>query len=49
MQRQLDTNIRGPLQAIRVVLPSWRKRGSGVIVNVGSIVGRIALPYGGAY
>lgn len=49
MQRQLDTNVIGPLRTIRAVMPAWRKRGSGVIVNVGSAVGVVASPYGGAY
>lgn len=29
-------------------MPAWRKRGSGVIVNMGSAVGVVASP-GGAY
>lgn len=49
MQRQLDTNVLGPLRAIRAVMSSWRARGHGVIVNVSSVVGQIASPYGGAY
>jgi NAD(P)-dependent dehydrogenase (short-subunit alcohol dehydrogenase family) len=49
MQKQLDTNVIGPLRTIRAVMPAWRKRGSGVIVNVGSAVGIVASPYGGAY
>lgn len=49
MQRQLDTNVMGPLRTIREVMKSWRPRGSGVIVNVSSVVGQIASPYGGAY
>jgi len=49
MRRQLDTNVLGPLRTMRAVLPSWRRRGSGVIVNVGSIAGKAAMPYGGAY
>lgn len=49
MQKQLDTNVIGPLRTIRTVLPAWRKRGSGAIVNVGSAVGLVASPYGGAY
>lgn len=49
MHRQLDTNVVGPLRTIRAVMPSWRLRGSGVIVNVSSVVGRATSPYGGAY
>ena len=49
MQKQLDTNVIGPLRTIRAVMPAWRKRQSGAIVNVGSAVGLVASPYGGAY
>lgn len=49
LDRQLDTNVRGPMRVIRAVLPAWRQRGSGVIVNVSSIAGLVAVPFGGAY
>ena len=49
MHRQLDTNVLGPLRLIRSVMPAWRERGHGVIVNVSSVVGRAASPFGGAY
>jgi len=39
MRRQLDTNVLGPLRMIRSVMPAWRERGHGVIVNVSSVVG----------
>lgn len=49
MQRQLDTNVMGPMRLIRAVIPSWRQRGSGTIVNVSSVAGIIGAPFGGAY
>jgi len=49
LARQLDTNVRGPMRVMRRVLPVWRERGAGVVVNVSSIAGVVAVPYGGAY
>ncbi len=49
LDRQLDTNVRGPVRVLRRVLAAWRERGSGVVVNVSSIAGLVAVPYGGAY
>ncbi|MFM8410045.1 MAG: SDR family NAD(P)-dependent oxidoreductase, partial [Alphaproteobacteria bacterium] len=49
LARQLDTNVRGPVRVLHRVLPAWRARGSGVVVNVSSIAGLVAVPYGGAY
>ena len=47
--RQLDTNVLGPMRVIRAVLPTWRERGGGTIVNVSSIAGVVGSPFGGAY
>jgi NAD(P)-dependent dehydrogenase (short-subunit alcohol dehydrogenase family) len=45
----IDTNTYGPLRLVQSVVPAWRERGSGVIVNVSSVQGRVATPLEGAY
>jgi NADP-dependent 3-hydroxy acid dehydrogenase YdfG len=47
--RQIDANLRGPYHVIRTFLPSMLERGSGHIVTIGSIAGRLAMPGNGAY
>lgn len=46
---QLDVNTVGALRVARAVLPQMRSRGSGVILNIGSIGGIFALPFQGLY
>ena len=47
--RVLEVNAVGPLRMAQAVAPSWRERGSGVLVNVSSVQGKIGTPLEGAY
>jgi len=49
LQQVMDTNAYGALRIIQAVAPAWRARGSGVIVNVSSVQGRVSTPLEGAY
>lgn len=46
---QMDTNVMGPVRLVQAVMPAWRQRGSGAIVNVSSIAAHIGTPYSGLY
>lgn len=45
----MQVNLMAPMQLAQSLLPSMIARGSGQIVNVGSVVGDIGLPYFTAY
>ena len=49
IRQMFETNTLGALRMSQAVLPAWRKRGSGVIVNVSSVNGRVSSPLGAAY
>ena len=38
----LETNTLGSLRLLQHLLPAWRARGSGVVVNISSVQGRVA-------
>jgi NAD(P)-dependent dehydrogenase (short-subunit alcohol dehydrogenase family) len=46
---QMDTNFLGVARVTRAVLPGMRERRSGLIVNIGSIAGWIAVPFQAFY
>jgi NAD(P)-dependent dehydrogenase (short-subunit alcohol dehydrogenase family) len=48
-RRVLEVNTLGPLRMAQAVLPAWRVRGHGVLVNISSVQGKIGTPLEGAY
>ena len=49
VKAQFETNFFAVLRMSQAVLPGMRDRGSGIIVNVGSVLGCIGSPAVGAY
>lgn len=49
LREVFETNTFGPLRLLQHVLPSWRIRGHGVIVNISSVQGRVSSPLEGVY
>ena len=49
IRRQFETNFFGLVRLTQLVLPGMRRRGSGRILNVSSMGGRITLPGGAFY
>ena len=48
-QAQFDTNYFGVLRSVRALLPHMRKRGEGQILIVGSLGGRVPIPFQSHY
>jgi NADP-dependent 3-hydroxy acid dehydrogenase YdfG len=44
-----NTNVVGVLRASRAVLPAMRNQRDGLIINIGSILGRVTFPFFGIY
>jgi short-subunit dehydrogenase len=49
VRRMFETNVFGVVRMIQAVVPQMRERGSGTIVNVTSLAGRVAPPFDGFY
>jgi len=49
IERQFKVNIFGLIDVTKAVLPHMRKQKSGVIVNIGSVGGKITTPLGSLY
>lgn len=48
-KRQFEVNVLGPLALIRALVPMMRDAGGGRIINISSLGGRLAFPFGGLY
>jgi NAD(P)-dependent dehydrogenase (short-subunit alcohol dehydrogenase family) len=44
-----ETNVIGLLRVTRAVLPSMRQKRDGLIINIGSVLGRVTFPFLGIY
>lgn len=49
IQNNFHTNVFGPIEMMKAVLPFMRNQNSGLIINVTSIAGYMGLPYRGIY
>ena len=49
IKKAFQTNVFGPVDLIKSVLPQMRKQNTGLIINITSIAGYMGLPYRGIY
>ena len=49
VRRQFDVNVIGLLEVTKEVVPLLREQGSGVIINISSIGGKMTFPLGSLY
>jgi NAD(P)-dependent dehydrogenase (short-subunit alcohol dehydrogenase family) len=49
VQRQFDVNVLGALRVNRAALPHLREQGGGALIQIGSIAGRVTVPFSGLY
>lgn len=48
-EEMIDTNVKGLMYVSKAVIPGMVKRGSGTIINIGSIAGHDVYPRGNVY
>jgi NAD(P)-dependent dehydrogenase (short-subunit alcohol dehydrogenase family) len=49
IRNNFETNLFGPIEVMKSVLPQMREQKSGLIINITSIAGYMGLPYRGIY
>ena len=49
IRNNFETNVFGPIEVMKAVLPQMRKQKSGLIINVTSIAGYMGLPFRSVY
>ena len=49
IRNNFETNLFGPIEVMKAVLPQMRSQKSGLIINITSIAGYMGLPYRGIY
>jgi short-subunit dehydrogenase len=49
MQEVMQTNVMAPMLLTRLLLPGMIERGSGHIVNIASVAGKVGVPFEAAY
>src|SRR5262249_11118726 len=49
VRQQFETNVFSVLRVNRAALPQMRMQGSGLLLQIGCICGRLALPFVGLY
>ena len=49
LKNQFETNLFAPVRLIKAVLPGMKKQGEGLIINISSVLGRLATPFNGGY
>jgi NAD(P)-dependent dehydrogenase (short-subunit alcohol dehydrogenase family) len=49
VRQQFETNVFSVVRVNRAALPHMRRQGSGLLLQIGSIAGRLALPFLGLY
>lgn len=49
IKNNFETNLFGPIEVMKAVLPQMRTQHSGLIINITSIAGYMGLPYRGIY